>query len=137
MKSKVLEELKKSFKPEFLNRIDEVIVFHSLTKEALYKIVKIMMDEINERIASKGIAVELTQKAIELISEKGYDPKFGARPLRRVIENSIEEPLSDGLLRGDFAQGDTVKADAKDGAIVLEKAAKKKPRKKAPEKIAA
>ncbi len=109
MKEKVLEELKRTFKPEFLNRIDETIVFHPLSKEDLVKIVDIMINELNERLRDKDISIELSMKAKEFIADKGYDPKFGARPLRRVIENLIEEPLSEGLLSGKFSQSSYIK----------------------------
>ncbi len=119
MKEQVLEELKKSFKPEFLNRIDESIVFHPITKEDLVKIVDIMIGELNERLEAKGYYLELTKKAKDFLAEKGYDPKFGARPLRRTIENEIEEPLSEEVLLGNFPYGTRIKVDLKDEKIVF------------------
>ncbi|MCX5749828.1 MAG: ATP-dependent Clp protease ATP-binding subunit [Candidatus Saganbacteria bacterium] len=127
MKEKILEEMKKDFKPEFLNRIDESIVFHPLSKEDLLQIVDIMMREVNQRIEDKGITVELNEKARQLLAEKGYDSKLGARPLRRVIENNIEEPLAEGLLSGEFTQNSIIKATVKEDKIIFSsKQAKKK-----------
>ncbi|MEK7375565.1 MAG: ATP-dependent Clp protease ATP-binding subunit, partial [Candidatus Margulisiibacteriota bacterium] len=130
MKEQVLEELKKSFKPEFLNRIDESIVFHPITKEDLVKIIDIMIGELNQRLEAKGFFLELTKKAKEFVAEKGYDPKFGARPLRRTIENEIEEPLSEEVLRGNFSYGTRIKIDLKDGKVAFSG----KPNKKQPPK---
>jgi len=134
MKEKVLEELKRAFKPEFLNRIDETIVFHPLSKEDLVQIVDIMMRDINERLKDKTISLELSTKAKELLADKGYDPKFGARPLRRVIENMIEEPLSEGLLAGKFSEGSHIKLGVKDGAITFSPKKHSKAAKKSKEK---
>jgi len=134
MKEKVLEELKRAFKPEFLNRIDETIVFHPLSKEDLVQIVDIMMRDINERLKDKTISLELSAKAKELLADKGYDPKFGARPLRRVIENMIEEPLSEGLLAGKFSEGSHIKLGVKDGEITFSPKKHSKAAKKSKEK---
>ncbi len=133
MKEKVLEELKRAFKPEFLNRIDETIVFHPLSKEDLNGIVDIMISDLNLRLKEKNIQLELTEKVKAFIAEKGYDPKFGARPLRRVIENLIEEPLSEGILNMIYHEGSILKADLSGEAIAFtSKKAKRSPgRKKA------
>ncbi len=134
MKEKVLDELKKAFKPEFLNRIDETIVFHPLSKEDLVLIVDIMIRELNDRLKDKAITLELSPKAKELVAEKGYDPKFGARPLRRIIENFIEEPLSEGLLAGKFSEGSHIKLGVKDGEITFSPKKHSKTAKKTREK---
>jgi ATP-dependent Clp protease ATP-binding subunit ClpC len=126
MKEKILDELKKSFKPEFLNRIDETIVFHPLSKEDLQQIVDIMIGEVNDRTKAKGILLELTEEARVFLAEKGYDPKFGARPLRRVIENLIEEPLSEGLLSGKFTENTTIQLGLKGDEITFSSKASKK-----------
>ena len=110
MKEKVLEELKKRFKPEFLNRIDEKIVFRPLSKEHLTKIVDILMEDTNARLKDKGIELTLNKKVKAFLVDKGYDPKLGARPLRRAIEESIEDPLSEEILRGKFGYGSKIKA---------------------------
>ena len=119
MKEKLLGELKKTFSPEFLNRIDGVIVFHPLTKEHIRKILDLMLTTVSEQLAEKGIKLEVTEAAKDFLGEKGYDEVFGARPLRRVIRDRVEDVLSDALLRGQFRSGDTVVADLKDGEIVL------------------
>ena len=102
MKEKLLGELKKTFRPEFLNRIDGVVVFHALSKEHIRKIVDLMLSTIDKQLAEKGIKLEVTDAAKNLLGEKGYDEVFGARPLRRVIQNMIEDKLSESLLRGEF-----------------------------------
>lgn len=121
MKGKILDELKKTFKPEFLNRIDETIVFKPLSKEDLMKIIEIMVYEINLRIEDQNIHLKLTNAAKEFLCEKGYDPKSGARPLRRTIENLVEEPLSEELLAGKFKAHSKIKVDVKKDKIVFSK----------------
>jgi len=100
--------LRKTFRPEFLNRIDEIIVFHSLTQEHVRQIVDLQMREIAERLAEHGLKIELTDEARNWLAERGYNPQFGARPVRRTLEHYIENPLSRRLLAGDFSEGDTV-----------------------------
>jgi len=119
MKEKLLGELKKTFRPEFLNRIDGVVVFHSLTKEHIRKIVDLMLATVTEQLAEKGVKLEVTDAAKDVLGEKGYDEVFGARPLRRVIQNMIEDKLSEDLLRGKFQSGDTVVVDTEEGEIVV------------------
>jgi len=111
MKEKVMGEVKKTFRPEFLNRIDEIIVFHELTEEQLGSIVDLLIGDLSKRLADRKLGVELTEDAKSWLVEKGYDPLYGARPLRRAIERYIENPLSTGLLRGEFNQGDTIIVD--------------------------
>src|SRR5205823_2700512 len=98
MKERVTEELKRSFRPEFLNRIDEVIVFHSLSRENVKEIVDLMMKRVREQLKAKDVEIELTDLAKDLLAEKGYDPSLGARPLRRTIQRMVEDPLSEKLL---------------------------------------
>ncbi|MFA6430979.1 MAG: ATP-dependent Clp protease ATP-binding subunit [Candidatus Margulisiibacteriota bacterium] len=117
MKKTVLEELKKSFRPEFLNRVDEAIVFHPLSKQDLAPIIDIMVIDINKRLEEKGFSLNLTKKAKDFIIDKGYDPKLGARPLRRAIEDNIENNLSEEILRGKFFYGTDIKVDVKDDQI--------------------
>ena len=102
MKEKLLGELKKTFRPEFLNRVDGVVVFHALTKEHIRKIVDLMLAQVSKQLEEKGIKLEVTDAAKDLLGEKGYDEVFGARPLRRVIQDMIENRLSDAVLRGEF-----------------------------------
>ncbi|MBI2852841.1 MAG: ATP-dependent Clp protease ATP-binding subunit [Chloroflexi bacterium] len=117
MKEKLLGELKKSFRPEFLNRIDGVVVFHSLTKEHIRQIVDLMLSQVARQLGEKGIKLEVTEAAKDFLGEKGYDEVFGARPLRRVIQNMVEDRLSDSLLRGQFRAGDTAIVDMENGEI--------------------
>jgi ATP-dependent Clp protease ATP-binding subunit ClpC len=120
MKDKVMDELKKSFRPEFLNRIDEVIVFHSLSRENVKNIVDLMMKRVREQLKAKDVDIELTDAAKSLLAEKGYDVALGARPLRRTIQRMVEDPLSEKLLFKEFKAGQTVLVDARDDEIVFE-----------------
>ena len=123
MKDKVLEEMKKTFRPEFLNRIDGVVVFHALTQEHIRQIVGLMLSQIEVQLKEKDMKLEITEAAKDLLGEKGYDPAFGARPLRRVIEHMVEDPLSEALLEGRFHSGETIQIDCQNGEIVLNSAA--------------
>jgi len=120
MKDKVMEELKRSFRPEFLNRIDEIIVFQSLSRENVKSIVDLMMKRVEDQLKSKDIEIELTEPAKDLLAEKGYDPTLGARPLRRTIQRLVEDPLSEKLLWKEYAAGQTIIVDARDGEILFE-----------------
>jgi ATP-dependent Clp protease ATP-binding subunit ClpB len=117
----VKDALKQLFKPEFLNRIDEIIVFHMLRKEDLRKIVDIQLNYLAERLNSRNIQVEFTESAREQIIDEGYDPAFGARPLKRTIQQQLENPLAAELLAGKFADGDTIKIDADAHKFTFEK----------------
>ncbi len=119
MKEKLLGELKKTFRPEFLNRIDGVVVFHALTKEHIREIVDLMLATVSQQLAEKEVKLEVTEAAKDFLSEKGYDEVFGARPLRRVIQDMIEDKLSDELLRGRFQPGDTAVVDLEGEEIVV------------------
>ena len=119
MKEKLLEELKKTFRPEFLNRIDSVMVFHALTKEHIRKIVDLMLVNVTNQLKDKGMKLEVTDTAKDFLGEKGYDEAFGARPLRRVIQDMIEDKLSDSILRGQFRPGDTVIVEVEGDEIVV------------------
>ncbi|MFC4025695.1 ATP-dependent protease ATP-binding subunit ClpC [Oceanobacillus longus] len=109
MKSKVMEELKKAFRPEFLNRIDETIVFHSLEKKHMKDIVTLMLDQLQRRLKGQDIHLSLTEKAVEKIANDGFDPEYGARPLRRAIQKNIEDLLSEELLKESITKGESVK----------------------------
>ena len=113
MKERVMGELKKIFRPELLNRIDEVIVFHKLTKDEILEIVELMMRRVREQISTHEVAIELSDSAKELLVEKGYDPAMGARPLRRAIQRYIEDPLADFVLGSDLKPGVTILVDRK------------------------
>ncbi len=119
MKIKVNEELKRSFRPEFLNRIDDIIVFHELTTEDITKMVDLMIVRLKGQLTSKGLGLELTHEAKILLANRGYDPQLGARPLRRAIQRMIEDPLSEKILWKEFNAGDSILVDAEDGEIVF------------------
>jgi ATP-dependent Clp protease ATP-binding subunit ClpC len=119
MKSKVLDELKRTFRPEFLNRVDEIIVFHELEKEHLEKIVGLLVGELEKRLKGQGINLSLTDEAKKQIAKEGYDPEYGARPLKRAIQKKVEDRLSEELLKGTVKKGSTVSIDYKDGEFVV------------------
>ncbi len=123
MKSTMLEELKKAFRPEFLNRVDEMIVFHALEKEHLRKIVTLMSNELAERLKEQEIELELTVEAQDKITDIGYDPEYGARPLRRALQKHIEDRLSEELLKGTALTGGKVVVDVEEGEFVVKTAA--------------
>jgi ATP-dependent Clp protease ATP-binding subunit ClpB len=116
------EAMREVFRPEFLNRIDEIIEFHPLSREQLGEIVELQLRRLRGRLADRGLTLELTDEARELITEAGWDPTYGARPLKRALQRFVENPLALRLLEGDFAEGDTVRVDAQDGEVVFTKA---------------
>ena len=111
VRKKVDDALKQLFRPEFLNRIDATIIFHALTTEEIHQITSLMLKRVQEQIKEHGLSLEVRQDGIDLLAKRGYDPAFGARPLRRIITNLIEDPLSEGVLEGRFQTGDTVVID--------------------------
>ncbi len=119
MRVQVTQELAQVFRPELLNRIDEIIVFHSLTAKEIREIVDLMLSRVGEALGEREIELEVTDAARELLAEEGYDPVFGARPLRRTIQKLLENPISSAILRGEFAEGDTILVDAEDAEIKL------------------
>jgi len=119
MRNEIQDSLRRTFRPEFLNRIDEIVIFHTLTKEHVKQIVDLQMKEISGRLAEHGITIELTEAARDWLSQAGYDPQFGARPLRRTLQKQVESPLSIRLLRGDFQAGDTVIVDADEDGLTF------------------
>ena len=108
MRDKVLEEVKKTFNPEFINRVDEIIVFKNLTHEELLEIVEMRANEVVERLREKGIELRLTDEAKQFLVQVGYDPSYGARPIRRAVQQYIEDPLSEEVLKGSFPEGSVV-----------------------------
>ncbi|AIM16642.1 MULTISPECIES: ATP-dependent protease ATP-binding subunit ClpC [Neobacillus] len=122
MKGKVMEELKKAFRPEFLNRIDEIIVFHALEKKHLQEIVTLLSEQLIKRLKEQNISIELTDAAKEKISQEGYDPEYGARPLRRAIQKHIEDRLSEELLKGKVLTGQHVIIDIENGEFTVKTA---------------
>jgi ATP-dependent Clp protease ATP-binding subunit ClpC len=123
MKEKLLGEVKKVFRPEFLNRIDGTVVFHALNKAHIRSIVDLMLSQVSKQLSEKDIKLEVTETAKDLLGEKGYDEVFGARPLRRAIQDMIVDKLSEAILRSEFRKGDTAVVDVEDGHIVLKQAA--------------
>ncbi len=119
MKDKVLEEVKRFFRPEFLNRIDSTIVFHSLNRQHILSIVSLQLGEVELQLLEKHISLEVTDEAKEYLAEKGYDPNFGARPLRRLIQDEVEDQLSEEILGGRLNAGDVAHVDIEDGKIVV------------------
>ena len=121
MKTHVMEELRRTFRPEFLNRVDEIIVFRPLSRDQIRLIVDILMDRVRREIRGQGMSLTVTDAGRELLATEGYDPQYGARPLRRAIQRLVEDPLSDDMLRGKFAAGDEIVLDVRDGVVVFEK----------------
>ena len=119
MKNNVLDEVKHFFRPEFLNRIDGTVVFHALSREHMEDIVNILMKEVSSNLLEKGISLEVTDAAREWLAEEGYDPTFGARPLRRLIQDTVEDKLSDALLAGEIGPADTAIVDLDENAIII------------------
>jgi len=118
-----VEELRERFRPEFLNRIDEVVVFEALSREQLSEIVELQLARLRERLADRRIELDVSDAAKDVLAEEGWDPAYGARPLKRAIQRLLENPLALRLLEGDVAEGDTVRVDADDGELVFERAA--------------
>jgi ATP-dependent Clp protease ATP-binding subunit ClpC len=119
MKENVLNELKRTFRPEFLNRIDEIIVFHSLNKEHIKQIVSLMINNLSKRLDEMNIHIKVDEKAMDLLADAGFDPVFGARPLQREIRRRIEDRLSEALLKGTIQKSDTIKVTADDKELIF------------------
>jgi len=115
-------EMQERFRPEFLNRIDEIVVFAPLSREQIGEIVELQLERLRARLAERSIELELTDEAKEALADAGWDPAYGARPLKRAIQRLVENPLALRLLEGDFADGDAIRVDARDGELVFEKA---------------
>jgi ATP-dependent Clp protease ATP-binding subunit ClpC len=122
MKDKVLGELKNIFRPEFLNRIDATVAFHSLDKEQIRDIVDLMLNRVRGELVEQEMKIEVTVPAKDFLVEKGFDQAFGARPLRRAIQNHVEDPLAQAFLEGRFHRGDTVLIDCQNDELVMTKA---------------
>jgi ATP-dependent Clp protease ATP-binding subunit ClpC len=121
MRKKLMEALRREFRPEFINRVDAVIVFHALSMEQITQIVDLELEKVGARLESHRLRLFPTEEARALLAEQGYDPEMGARPLKRVIQNKVEDRLSDALLAGEFKDGDSVVVTVRDGEIVLER----------------
>jgi ATP-dependent Clp protease ATP-binding subunit ClpB len=123
MKAAVMEIVGQHFRPEFINRVDEVVVFHPLGKAHIRSIVDIQLGYLRQRLAERELAFELDDAARDLLGEAGFDPVYGARPLKRAIQHQLENPLAQRILRGDFAPGDTIRVTVRDGALAFERVA--------------
>ena len=122
MKNRVLEQLRNHFRPEFLNRVDEMVVFHGLTKEQLVTIVDIQLDRLRQRLEDRHLDIELSDKAKRYLAEVGWDPVYGARPLRRAVQRELESVIARKLLAGEIQSGTTLRIDLRDRALVFESA---------------
>jgi ATP-dependent Clp protease ATP-binding subunit ClpC len=111
MQSKVRSEIERAFNPEFLNRVDDIIVFHPLTREQIAEIVHVMLKDVHKRLAEEELKLRLTDEAIRFLVDHGYDENFGARPLRRAIQRYLEDPLSEKILTSEFVAGDEIEVD--------------------------
>jgi ATP-dependent Clp protease ATP-binding subunit ClpB len=131
-REQVQEALTQTFPPEFLNRVDDVVIFHRLSKEDLAKIVDLQVAQLAARVRERGLEIELTDKARELLGNLGFDPTYGARPLKRVIQKQLIDKLALKLLEGEFSEGDTVRVDAVKGELSFEKSKPAKPAEPAP-----
>jgi ATP-dependent Clp protease ATP-binding subunit ClpC len=129
IKSRVMSELKKLFRPEFLNRVDEIVVFQSLKQDELRQIVDLMVRDLRDRLIDQGMSISLTDAARDLVAQEGTDPVYGARPLRRAIQTLIEDPVAERLLEGGWGAGDIIMVDAEDGKLTFTKGAGQIPEK--------
>jgi ATP-dependent Clp protease ATP-binding subunit ClpB len=119
--------MQEHFRPEFLNRIDEMVEFRPLSREQLAGIVGLQLTRLRARLAERGLTLELTDAAKEALADAGWDPAYGARPLKRAIQRLLENPLARRLLEGDFEDGDTIQVDAQDGELVFTKVVEREP----------
>jgi len=119
MKDKVAQEIERAFNPEFLNRVDDTIVFHSLTKAEIGQIVHILMQDVRKRLEAEELTLRLSDAAIAFLVDEGYDEKFGARPLKRAIQRYLEDPLSEKILQAEFSSGDEIEVDLAPGGEAL------------------
>ncbi len=121
MKDTVMEEMKKAFRPEFLNRLDDIVVFSHLTKEEIRQIVDVMLDELTKRLENQEMGIEIPNDVKDHLADEGYSQTYGARPLRRLIQKTIEDALAEELLTGLAQEGDTIKLRLEDNKIVFDK----------------
>jgi ATP-dependent Clp protease ATP-binding subunit ClpB len=119
MKAAVMEEVANHFRPEFINRVDDIVVFHPLAAAQLRKIVVIQLDYLRRRLADRELSIEVTERALDKLAEAGYDSVYGARPLKRAIQSRIENPLAQEILKGRFGPGQTIVVEVSDNALVF------------------
>jgi ATP-dependent Clp protease ATP-binding subunit ClpB len=115
------EAMREHFRPEFLNRIDEIVLFEALDREQLAEIAELQLGRLRERLADRRLSLELTDAAKEVLAEAGWDPTYGARPLKRALQRLVENPLAARLLAGNFGEGDRIRVDAEDGELTFER----------------
>jgi ATP-dependent Clp protease ATP-binding subunit ClpB len=127
MKQQVMAALRAQFRPEFLNRVDDIIIFHPLRTEQLNRIVDIQLAAVAKRLEDRHLRIELTDAAKAVLAAEGFDPVYGARPLKRVIQRDVLNPLSLKLLQGEFREGDVIRVDVREGMLMFEKAAVAQP----------
>jgi ATP-dependent Clp protease ATP-binding subunit ClpC len=127
IRKKLLDALRRVFRPEFINRVDSVIVFHPLSRQNIQEIVNLELNKVAQRLEDHEITLTATPEAVDKLADMGYDPDMGARPLKRVIQNKVEDALSDAMLSGKFEDGDTVIVDVEEDEIVLKRATKEEP----------
>jgi ATP-dependent Clp protease ATP-binding subunit ClpB len=120
MKSLVMGEVSKHFRPEFLNRVDDIVVFHPLGKEQITAIARIQLESLIERLADKGYKLDMSPAALDQIADAGFDPVYGARPLKRAIQTGIENPLAQKILSGNLVNDGIIKIDLKDGELTIQ-----------------
>ena len=121
----IQQELVKHFRPEFLNRIDEIVVFANLTQKDIRRIVDVQLRQLNERLREKQITLEVSEEAKRYLAERGYDPAYGARPLKRLMQTAVMDPLARELIEGRIKEGDTVRADVQGGRVMFKTGEKK------------
>src|SRR5690606_19197757 len=119
MKAAVMGAVQGHFRPEFINRLDDIVVFHPLDKAQIREIARIQLRGLEKRLAERGIAIEISEQALDLLGNAGFDPVYGARPLKRAIQSQLENPLAQKILSGEFGSGDTVHVDADGGRLVF------------------
>jgi ATP-dependent Clp protease ATP-binding subunit ClpB len=124
MERRVMDAVHQHFRPELLNRIDEVVVFHALTRQDIRRIVELQIKGLRRMLAERELSLELTEKALDLLAEEGYDPQFGARPLKRTIQRRLQNPLALKLLSGEFKPGQTIEVDVARGELTFRVAAR-------------
>jgi ATP-dependent Clp protease ATP-binding subunit ClpB len=121
MKAAVMEIVSQQFRPEFINRVDDIVVFHPLAREQLHQIARIQIGYLRSRLASRDMDLVLSEPALDKLAQVGFDPVYGARPLKRAIQSQLENPLAQEILSGKFGPGDVIQADVEDGVIVFKK----------------
>ena len=121
MRGRVMDTMRTNFRPEFLNRVDDIIIFHSLLKEQLREIIKLQIERLKERLEDRKLALKLSEEALYFLAEMGYDPVYGARPLKRAVQRYLETAIAKSILRGDFQPGDLIFVDVEDERLIFKR----------------